>query len=67
MEELVNRAKNIYLVANATLFNFFISQLGIETSTVHFLYTRYITGNFDWDFGGVDVRWFGGLLVLELY
>ncbi len=51
-------------MANATLFNFFISQLGIETSTVHF----FLYSNFAWELrGGVDVKWSEGLLVLELH
>ncbi len=46
-----------YLVANATLFYFFISQIGIETST-------FIYSNFAWELhGGVDVKWSGCLLV----
>jgi hypothetical protein len=50
-----------YLVANATLFRFIISQIGIETST--FLHTII----FGWGLhGGVDVEWSGGVLVWEL-
>jgi hypothetical protein len=53
---------NKYLVANATLFRFIISQIGIERST--FLHTVI----FAWGLqGDVDVKWSGGLLVLELH
>ncbi len=46
-------------MANATLLKFIISQIGIETS---------IHSNFAWGLhGGVDVKWSGGLLGLELY
>jgi hypothetical protein len=47
-------------VANATLL-ILISQIGIEMST-------FIFSNFAWGLrGGLDVKWFGGLLVLELH
>jgi hypothetical protein len=43
--------------------SFFISQIGIETSTGLFTYS-----NFAWELhGGVDVKWSGDLLVLELH
>ncbi len=43
--------------------SFFISQIGLETSTRTF-YTKL----FAWELhGGVDVKWSGGLLVLELH
>jgi hypothetical protein len=44
------------------LFFIFISQIGIETNT--FIYSIF----FAWKLhGGVDVKWSGGLLVLELH
>jgi hypothetical protein len=52
-----------YLVVHVTIFKFFIPQISIETSTVHFTYS-----NFTWGLpGGVDVKWSGGVLVLELH
>ncbi len=54
-----------YLVANATLFYFFLfffSQICIETSTF------FTFSNLAWGMHcGVDVKWSGGLLVLELH
>jgi hypothetical protein len=49
-------------VANATLFIYiFISQIDIETSTFYIQY-------FAWGLhGGVDVKWPGGLLVVDLH
>ncbi len=47
-----------YLVANANLFDFF----SFTARRVHLTHS-----NFAWELhGGVDLKWFGGLLVLEL-
>ena len=45
------------------LFLVFISQIEVGIETITFVYS-----NFAWGLhGGVDVRWSGGLLVLELH
>jgi hypothetical protein len=49
-------------VANATLF-IFLSQIDIGTSTIHSAYSKFACGLH----GGVDVKWTGGSLVLELH